>query len=96
MKNKIRRIYCQIKEQDTEIAASILNVKILLEGDKLWISPQGYGEKCAEDGKGYPVSLEIWQGRLRLVVFNDINSEDPQIIDLEKAKESNLILNVDM
>jgi hypothetical protein len=40
------------------------------------------------DGHGWPIGVEIWQGRLRLIVFDDINREDPQIIDLEKAKES--------
>ena len=34
------------------------------------------------------MGIEIWQGRLRLIVFDDINREDPQIIDLEKSKES--------
>jgi hypothetical protein len=55
---------------------------------KLWLSPQGYGEKNAEDGEGFPIGLEIWQGRLRVIVFDDIRSEDPWIIDLENARQS--------
>jgi hypothetical protein len=90
-KNKIRRCYFQVKEQDSEIAVSMIPIKVFAEAGKIWISPQGYGEKCAEDGKGYPIGLEIWQGKLRIVVFNDINSEDPQIINLENARESNRV-----
>jgi len=61
---------------------------ILSEGGKIWIQPQGYGDKCSADGAGWPIAIEIWQGRLRLIVFDDINEEEPQIIDLEKSKES--------
>lgn len=77
----------RLTEQDAETLPFEINVKILSEGGQLWLQPQGYGEKCVEDGEGFPIGLEIWQGRLRLVVFNDINSEEPQIIDLEQAKE---------
>jgi hypothetical protein len=77
-----------INEQCSEVPAVEIKVKVLSEGGKIWIQPQGYGEKCAEDGQGFPVGIEIWQGRLRLIVFNDINSEDPIIINLENARES--------
>jgi hypothetical protein len=76
-----------LTEQDSESLPSEINVNIVSEGGKLWLGPQGYGEKCTADGEGFSIGLEIWQGRLRLVVFDDINSEEPQIIDLEKAKE---------
>jgi hypothetical protein len=77
-----------IKEQCPDTPFSEIKVNILSEGGKLWIQPTGFGEKSCSDGDGYPIGLEIWQGRLRLIVFEDINKEDPQIIDLEKAKES--------
>jgi hypothetical protein len=77
-----------IKEQCPDSPSVEIKIKILSEGGQVWIKPQGYGEKCSTDGEGYPIGIEIWQGRLRLVVFEDINSEDPQIIDLEKAKET--------
>ncbi len=60
---------------------------LLCEHGKLWIRPSGYGDACSEDGQGFPIALELWQGRLRLVVFDDINNEEPQIIDLENARE---------
>jgi len=86
-KDKITKIFT-LKEQCPETPFTEINVNILYESGKIWIQPEGYGEKCSADGEGYPIGLEIWQGKLRLIVYDDINREDPQIIDLEKAKES--------
>jgi len=77
-----------IKEQCPDAAPIGIKVNILSEGGQIWIGAEGYGEKCTIDSEGFPVGIEIWQGRLRLIVFDDINREDPQIIDLENAKES--------
>ncbi|HBG26193.1 MAG: hypothetical protein A2Y10_03990 [Planctomycetes bacterium GWF2_41_51] len=78
-----------LKEQCADtLLPSAIKVKILSEGGQIWIQPQGYGENCAMDGEGYPIGVEIWQGKLRLILFDDINSEDPQIIDLENAREA--------
>lgn len=53
------------------------------------IGAVGYGEKAAENGHGFPVMLEVHQGRLRLLVWGDINLEDPtHSISLEGARES--------
>jgi len=76
-----------IKEQCQDAPPVEIKVNILSEGGQIWIQPQGYGEKCAVDGQGWPVGIEIWQGKLRMIVFDNINREDPQIIDLENAKE---------
>ena len=76
-----------IKEQCPDAAPAEIKVNILSEGGQIWIQPEGYGEKCASDNEGWPVGIEVWQGRLRLIVFDDINREDPQIIDLEKARQ---------
>ena len=78
----------KIKEQCSDFEPTEIEVNILCECGQIWIQPEGYGEKCTIDNEGYPIGIEIWQGKLRLIVFNDINSEEPQIIDLEKAKES--------
>jgi len=86
--NKEKTAEYIIKEQCPEVKPVEMKVNILSEGGQIWIQPQGYGEKCAVDGQGWPVGIEIWQGRLRLIIFDDINREEPQIIDLEKAKES--------
>ena len=77
-----------IKEQCPDAAPVEVKVSILSEGGQIWIQPHGYGEKCAADNEGWPVGIEIWQGKLRLIVFDDINREEPQIINLEKAKET--------
>jgi len=77
-----------IKEQCPDAPPIEIKVKILSEGGQIWIQPDGYGEKCSADGEGFPIGIEIWQSRLRLIVFDDINREDPQIIDLEKARET--------
>ncbi len=77
-----------IKEQCSESEPVEIKVNILSEGGRIWIQPDGFGEKCAMDGQGYPVGIEIWQGKLRLIVFDDINSEEAKIIDLENARES--------
>jgi len=77
-----------LKEQCPDAPHVEIKVKILSEGGQIWIQPQGYGEKCAANGEGFPIGIEIWQNRLRLLVFDDINREDPQIIDLEKARET--------
>ena len=77
-----------IKEQCPYSAPVEIKVNILSEGSKIWIQPEGYGEKCSADGQGFPIGIEIWQGRLRLIIFDDINRQEPQIIDLEKARET--------
>ncbi len=77
-----------LKEQCADAPPKSIEVKLLSEGGKLWIRPEGYGDKDSLDGHGYPVGLEIWEGRLRLIVFDNINVEDPQIIDLENTKET--------
>jgi len=76
-----------IKEQCSDSEPTEIKVNILFDNGQLWIQPEGYGEKCAIDGQGYPIGLEIWQGKLRLVIFDDITSEEAKIIDLENAKE---------
>jgi len=77
-----------IKEQCPDVEPVEIKVNILSEGGQIWIQPKGYGEKCAMDDEGWPVGIEIWQGRLRLIIFDDINSEEARIIDLENARES--------
>lgn len=48
----------------------------------------GYGEKTAADGDGSILALEVYQGKLRVLVFADIQQEGPtDVIDLEPARE---------
>lgn len=66
-----------------------LEVTIKQEKFGINITPKGYGDYSANDGEGMPIFIEIVDGELRLVVWNDINKQDPLIISLEGAKESN-------
>ena len=53
------------------------------------IRPIGYGQKLAEDGFGSPVFIEIRDGVPFVIVWDDINDEEPShMISLEKAAES--------
>jgi len=64
-------------------------VTIEYDGDCVAIRPEGYGEASAADGHGFPVLLERYNGELRLVVWADINKQDPtHIICLDGAQES--------
>ena len=66
-----------------------LQVKVENGHTSVYLCPQGYGDGCSEDGFGCPVMLEIWEGELRLVVWGDINQQDPtHIISLEGAAEN--------
>lgn len=57
--------------------------------DGLTISPEGFGVKTMEDDFNGIILLEKYEGRLRLLVWGDINEEDPtHIIDLEQARLS--------
>ena len=81
-------IECFISEQCSDGPRKKLSINIMAESGKLWIQPAGYGDKTSADGHGWPIGLEIWQGRLRLIIFNDINIEEPKIIDIENARET--------
>jgi len=48
----------------------------------------GFGEKSAADNHGSILAVEVYEGRLRALIFSDINVEGPtHIIDLEGARE---------
>lgn len=52
------------------------------------IRAAGYGEKAAADGHGSVAVLEVYEGRLRFLVFSDISVEGPtHVISLEPARE---------
>lgn len=58
------------------------------DGGNLEIGFPGYGEFGAEVGEGRPVVIELLSGCPRVVIFGDINSEDPtHKISLAGAKE---------
>jgi len=65
-----------------------LPVKVEISNGSIYIFPEGYGDNCSEDGCGCPVMIEIWEGKLRVVIWSDINNENaPENISLEGARE---------
>ncbi len=76
------------KSDDPELKGPSQLVSITGTRDALEIRPKGFGEACAEDGYGVPVFLELYEGELRLIVWGDINQQDPtHIICLDGARE---------
>lgn len=67
-----------------------VRVKIRLEDGFLDVLPHGYGELDATPGFGAPISIEMYKSELRVIVRPDINQDNPTVISLEGAKESNL------
>ncbi len=70
-----------------------LRVRVAANDSAISIFPAGYGDFSSAPGHGCPVFLELFQGRLRLIVFADINEQDPAIIDLDRAREDRRIEN---
>lgn len=64
-------------------------VTVSASGNCVVIEAVGYGDKVSQEGLGVPVIIELHNGDLRVVVWADINQEDPtHIISLANAKES--------
>lgn len=58
----------------------------------LYIGVSDHGDYCSEYGQGHFLGLEYDEGKLRLLVWTDINQEDPtHSIDLSGAKEQKRI-----
>ena len=58
------------------------------QGGALLIRLDGYGDFCSADGQGTVVALEVAEGYPRVLVWADINQEDPtHTISLENARE---------
>lgn len=65
-----------------------LRVRTSGQDHMLMIGVKGYGEMTAEDGGGYPILVECYEGKLRLMIWGNINQEDPtHVISLEGARE---------
>lgn len=53
------------------------------------VFPEGCGVFTSEPHTGAPIYLEHYEGKFQLLVWADINQEDPtHIIDLSGARES--------
>lgn len=84
---KIDRVTLTTQIADcNEPHAPALGLSIVRAKDGISITPEGFGHNEMEDGP--PILIEIHEGRLRVLVWPNINSADPQIIDMENARES--------
>jgi len=80
-------LFDQDPNQKTKVQATVT-----FNNGSIVIKPEGY--EVANGGE--PILIEVWEGKLRVVVWSDINKEDPtHIISLEGAKESALVNNFD-
>jgi hypothetical protein len=74
-------------DADTE-RADKLAVRIVASPHGVSIYAEGHGDFGSAEGHGTPVFLELHRGRLRLLVWGDINREDlTHDIDLGGARE---------
>ncbi len=74
-------------DADTEHADK-LPIKITASPHGVSICAEGHGDFGSAEGHGTPVFLELHRGRLRLLVWGDINREDPtHDLDLSGARE---------
>ena len=81
----------KLADADSESLGS-LPIRIVASDFVISVYPQGYGDCGSDDGHGCPLFIELYQGRLRVVAFPNINNEDPQIIDLSGAKEDTRLI----
>lgn len=73
--------------EDLEMNGKTLGGKVILENGQLFIHLHGHGNSAAKDGE--ILGLQLDMGIARLVVFRDINSEEPtESMDLDGALES--------
>lgn len=80
----IRRVLLDAGDEDIRLAH---DVTIALMDEAVLIRPPHCGTKGMDDDHGYPVMFEIYNNVPRLIVWADINQEDPtHIIDLSGSK----------
>lgn len=66
-----------------------VSVQVEENSSGLAIYPEGTG---VFDGTFAPIVLEFYDGRLRLLVWENINEQEPKIIDLSQAHESERVI----
>ena len=64
-----------------------LPIRIVTNDVAISFLPHGHGDFSSVDGQGCPFFIEFYQGKLRLIVYPDINCQEPTIIDLSGARE---------
>ncbi len=79
----------QLTDAGEGLGDQVLDCIVDLTDHAIAIGFMGFGECGAADRQGRPVRVELYEGKLRLLVWSDINSEDPtHTIVLDGAKET--------
>jgi len=82
----IQKIKAVLFDVDRDFDAQEVDIEVTSNG--IAIHPEGTGTKTETGGS--PIWIEMKNGKLRVVVWGDINQEDPTHIipiDLEGAKD---------
>jgi hypothetical protein len=65
-----------------------LPIRLVVSPNGVALYAAGYGDGGSAEGHGTPVFIELYRGELRVLVWGDINREDPtHIIPLGGARE---------
>ena len=87
----IGRLYFTLYDDPTDDGPPVVRGKVSgrveIYRELLKIFVDGYGDGVSEPGKGFPCCLELVNDRLQLAMFEDINSPDALVIELEGARE---------
>ena len=68
---------------------SAVRATIEIGDNAIMLGFDGYGDFSSSEGSGRAVLVENYQGGIRLIVFADINNQEPtNIIELQRALES--------
>jgi len=73
-----------------DVTGKTIKARVGFDCGKILVSIDGYGELMAKNGYGNPVIVDYYDGKVQVIIWSDINKEDPTAsISLEGAKESN-------
>ena len=79
----------ELKDPETNETLKV-EVRVCDSMGGLEVFIEGYGTNGCKAGHGAPFALDFHDGELRLLVWADINDEDPtHTIDLSEARETN-------
>ncbi len=66
----------------------MLPIRLAVSPNGVSLYAEGYGDCGSTEGHGTPVFIELYKGELRVLVWADINQEDPtHVIPLGGARE---------
>lgn len=80
----------KLRVHNVDNSSEYSDIELEIESHGIAIRPVGYGDKVTPDGQGSPLFIEFRNGIPMIVIWDDINNEEPShVISLEKAAESN-------